>query len=1019
MTLAEGLPLPRRLEELWERGERPDIYRFVAEAGMYGVDELAAALGIDQWQRWNVGERIPVEEYLDRYPKVATDPELAMELVYGEFLIREQLGEKPTAEEYLGRFPGCAALLQQQFALHRELEPNTFQCDTHVDDGLESSSQQTFAPLLSKGAAAPWPVVAGYEILAELGRGGMGVVYKARHKGLGRLVALKLMRWGLDCSAGERARFRREAEAVARLQHPHVVQIYEVGEQDGRPFLSLEFLEGGSLAGQLDGTPRPGRAAAELVETLARAVHAAHQLHIIHRDLKPDNVLLTAGGVPKVADFGLAKLLDNDQLRTGSDAVLGTPCYMAPEQAQGKSRDLGPAADVYALGAVLYELVTGRPPFRAETALDTILQVVQDEPVPPARLNPRLAGDLETICLKCLQKEPSRRYASAQDLAEDLRRFRAGEPIHARPVGRLEKAAKWVRRRPAAAAFWTMGLVSVLLALGGWWWLERQAVEQRAEEERRQAAARQEAEAALARAADLQKRARWKEAQAFLDLAADHLGSAGPADLRQRVEAARADLHLADRLETARLLAALTARGRFDFQLEERGYLEAFRETGLARPGDDVSLVADRVRASGVRKQLVAALDEWAARTPSRLRQNWLLAVGRRADPGSWRDRFRNPAVWEQPARLKRLARTAPLDKLSLHLVNALAEVMMRHGLDVGKLLRAAQQRHPEDFWLNFNLAVALQKSRPQEAAGFYRVALALRPNASVIYNNLGNVLADAGLLEEAIGCLRKALAQTPNEARVINNLATALDARGLSEEAIALYQRALALNPRYVEAHYNLGLALFNRGDVKRAIAHYQQALAVNPNLARVYCNLGIALYTRNNLDGALVQFDKALSLDPQIALAHHNRGNVLRVRGQLPEAIAEYRRAIALGFKDAKVHAALGLALALRKDLDGAMEEYYQAIALDPTLAAVYTNLGSALQAKGNLEGAIAKFRQAVAPRSRGFRGALPTGHCPSGPGRPRRSDPRLWQGDHSEPTKRSGPLQPGYCSHGARPA
>jgi WD40 repeat protein len=316
--------------------------------------------------------------------------------------------------------------------------------------------------------------------LSELGHGGMGVVYKARQDRLKRLVALKMLLPGSYAGDAELARFRAEAEAVARLQHPNIIQIYEIGEAEGRPFFSLEFAEGGSLAKKLHGTPLPSEEAARVVEIISRAVDAAHQRGVVHRDLKPANILLARSdpiqGIPlgsspdeaghyqlKVSDFGLAKQLDVESGQTQTGAILGTPSYMAPEQAAGKTHEIGPAADIYALGAVLYELLTGRPPFKAASQLDTVMQVVNEEPVPPSRLQSRVACDLETICLKCLEKEPKKRYGSAKDLAEELARFQKGEPIRARPVGRAERLWRWSRRNPRVAAL--AGTAAALLVL--------------------------------------------------------------------------------------------------------------------------------------------------------------------------------------------------------------------------------------------------------------------------------------------------------------------------------------------------------------------------------------------------------------------------------------------------------------------------------------------------------------------------------------------------------------------------
>jgi eukaryotic-like serine/threonine-protein kinase len=336
-----------------------------------------------------------------------------------------------------------------------------------------------------------WPAIPGYEILAERARGGMGVVYRARQTSLNRVVALKMILTGAHAGTKEVARFRAEAEAVARFQHPNIVGVHDVGEHDGRPYMAMEFVEGRSLAQELDGAPLSPAPSARLVETLARAVQYAHEHGIIHRDLKPANILLqrksdirhptsegnagelvsafdfrTSSFDPKICDFGLAKCLDRDSGQTRVGEVMGTPSYMAPEQAGGGVEDIGPAADVYALGAILYELLTGRPPFRAATATETVRQVLTEDPVAPSHLQPALARDLNTICLKCLQKEPRKRYPNALELAEDLRRFIAGEPVRARPTMVWERALKWARRRPALAAAYAVSATAALGLVG-------------------------------------------------------------------------------------------------------------------------------------------------------------------------------------------------------------------------------------------------------------------------------------------------------------------------------------------------------------------------------------------------------------------------------------------------------------------------------------------------------------------------------------------------------------------------
>jgi eukaryotic-like serine/threonine-protein kinase len=363
--------------------------------------------------------------------------------------------------------------------------PDVVRGRRRVDMGCGHTGEPT--TMGSHDRIAPTPTtLPGYEILGELSRGGMGVVYKARQVGLNRLVALKMILAGDRAGTLDRARFRAEAEAVARLHHPNIVQIYDIGEIDGSPYFSMELVEGPTLAQVCEGRPQSPPSAAKLVETVARAIHCAHQRGILHRDLKPANVLLQSAGAgngragletalapggdsfslsascwtPKVADFGLAKRLDDVSL-TQHGLIVGTPSYMAPEQVTGKGQSLSIATDVYGLGTILYELLTGRAPFVAGSIESTLAIVASEDPIPPRRLRPGVPRDLETICLKCLEKDPSRRYSSAELLADDLRRFANGEPVLARAPGALDRSIKLARRHPAAV----VGILGVISAL--------------------------------------------------------------------------------------------------------------------------------------------------------------------------------------------------------------------------------------------------------------------------------------------------------------------------------------------------------------------------------------------------------------------------------------------------------------------------------------------------------------------------------------------------------------------------
>ncbi len=364
-----------------------------------------------------------------------------------------QAGRRQTVDEFLrsaGIDPGSADSdllreISRVDAAYRSTGEHPGQATTasHGDGVVNSLSTVMHSPREPVFEPEHAPQIPGYEIIGILGRGGMGIVYRARQIALNRTVALKMIRFAGQPSAVDSARFQAEAEAIARLQHVNVVQVYEVGTHQGSPYFSLEFCGGGSLKSRLAGTPLPPREAARLTQTLARAMHAVHQRGIVHRDLKPANVLLADDGSPKIADFGLVKHI-GETGETATGAVLGTPSYMAPEQASGQSKDVGPACDIYALGAILYELLVARPPFAGASLTETLDQVRNYDPVPPRRLRAGLDRDLETICLKCLAKQPEDRYPSAKDLVDDLERFLAGAPVKARPVSIAERLSKAV-----------------------------------------------------------------------------------------------------------------------------------------------------------------------------------------------------------------------------------------------------------------------------------------------------------------------------------------------------------------------------------------------------------------------------------------------------------------------------------------------------------------------------------------------------------------------------------------------
>ncbi len=957
---------------------------------------------------WRAGQRPRLEEYLAAVPEPQR-PALLRELLLLEIDYRRLAGERPTPEEYLARFPTLDPAWLTA-ALTAAVPP--------APRAIVAGDAAT-VPGPSGAPDGPGMPVPGYEVLGELGRGGMGVVYKARDTRLNRLVALKRIRAGGHADPEERARIRREAEAVARLQHPHIVQIYEIGEHGGSPFLALEYLEGGSLEDRLRGAPLPPGPAARLVATVARALHAAHGREVVHRDLKPANVLLTTDGTPKVADFGLAKRLDAAGSQTHSGVIVGTPPYMAPEQAAGRQSAVTPRTDVYALGALLYELLTGRPPFRAASAVETLQQVLQDEPVPPRRLQPKTPRDLETVCLKCLRKEPPKRYGSAEAVAEDLERFLAGEPVVARPVGLAERALKWVRRRPAAAGLWAA--LALLVGLGGGfgWWLRQEhaaAADRREQTEHEARLVMGQARALLDAGWRAHDPARLAEARAAADRAAAVAGS-GDASASVRQEAAALQREAAARIGQARQNAALVTalldihltRETETYQKDEQGqvvaltqpsedeqFAAAFRRWGVDVGGEPVARAVARLGAQPepVVQDIVAGLDAWALerRRKQRPEPEWrrLLEVARRLDRDGLRKEVREllaagplrrtdaaATAWDRTrTRLRELAGRSGVSDSALGVL-ALARVLVVFGDEPAaeELLRSSLAEHPGEESLLHALARLLEEQRPRrlaEAVGYYRAARAVRPQLGVA---LGRALVALKQAAEGEAVLRDLLRRLPDNPEIPFYLGDALAKQRKWPQAEAAHRQSLGLRPHYL-TYNHLANALHSQDRLAQAANAYRKSLELKPDYAETHNDLGLVLKAQGKLGEAVEAYRKALGLRPGFAAAHNNLGLALhgyarmyrgyglvtQVRQKLVEAAESYHRAIRSEPRLAAPHSNLGLVLHDQGKLAEAAAAHRRALEVEPDYVGAYLNLGITLMAQGKPREAVNAYRHAI---------------------------------------------------------
>jgi serine/threonine protein kinase/tetratricopeptide (TPR) repeat protein len=763
-------------------------------------------------------------------------------------LIEDGLSEGHSLDEVCESHPELAPTIREQWEQLKNLEGQLESIFPSSGSGSRTGSAE---------CSSSWdllPMIPGYAVESILGRGGIGVVYKARHLRLDRLVAVKMLLAGNYASRLEVTRFTSEARAIAGMQHPNVVQIHDVGEFDGRPFYAMELVNGGSLAEKLVGNPQLPTSAAALVATLADAVESCHTRGVIHRDLKPANILLTIDGIPKISDFGLARRTDSDSALTLRGATLGTPCYMAPEQSSSRPGVVGPATDVYALGSILYEMLTGQPPFRGDSPLQTEQLMLSREAAFPVRPASRIPRDLQTICLKCLQKESSQRYVSAVDLAEDLRRFIRGEPVRARRTPLPTVFAKWVRRHPAvsvAAAALMVIVPGAVCSLA--WSLSSQA------------AVRRTVEQDLREAIDFQKHSAWAQASAALDHATGTLGDGGSAELRHRLDQARRESMLVAQLDQIRNNHNGTMQSTLDHAQFDADYVAAFHNTQFAEVTDDPAVVAMRIRNSNIGSVLIMALDDWTFWAITPQRKEWLWAVARAADPNpsSWKGRARDPATWKNRAAIAELVRTTPTSDPSVPFLLVISQNLSIAHQDPVAFTLAVQKSHPGDLFANLVVAQQMQgvKNWP-EAIRYYQAAIAIKPNCAVAHNGLAFSMLSTKRYPEAISECRECIRFDPQAADPHEILGMALSKTDQMNEGLEEMRAAIRLDPTSGGRIATLGQALgMAHRDAEAAVA-FQQAIVLDPKSVDMRHELREALLRQHRYEEALTAWQGELKL-------------------------------------------------------------------------------------------------------------------------------------------------------------
>jgi tetratricopeptide (TPR) repeat protein/serine/threonine protein kinase len=856
--------------------------------------------------------------------------------------------------------------------------------------------------------------IGAYELLEQVGEGGMGSVWKAQQtQPVKRLVALKLIKAGMD-SKTVIARFEAERQALALMDHPNIARVLDAGtESGGRPYFVMDLVEGVPITAYCDEHRLTLRDRLELFIPVCQAIQHAHQKGVIHRDIKPTNVMVALHDgkpVPKVIDFGVAKAteqrLTDRTLFTQHGIVVGTLEYMSPEQAEASAEGLDTRSDIYSLGVLLYELLTGSTPLThlriKDAAFGEILRIIKEEDPPnpstrlndsgaalapisarrhvePGKLTKLVRGELDWIVMKALEKDRNRRYESASGFALDVQRYLTHEPVMAGPPSAVYRLRKFVRRNRGTLAAVGVLATALLVAIGGVGWAVRDRTARRADVEREKtervarvsSTVRQMLVAVDRLIADQQ----WPEALASVRQAAAMVAdSEADAETAVRTHALLKELEFIDGLDRIRLGVEQTSEQKIKEASVIAEYRRAFQDFGADVEDLTVEAAVERLSARpALALPIAAALDHWVqCRMEIKVDgpgSNKLVAIARGIDPDPVRDRVR--ASWLRPfdageqAELLRLAGSIDIRSQHPTTLLYLARAIGKAGhLDSAlALLRDAQRAFPRDFWMSYSLGLNLYNQNEfEEAVRFYTAAVSLRPNAAISYNNLGNALCRLDRVDEALTAFQMALALDPQYAMAYANFSNALSRQNKFDEALAACRKCVELDPDYALGFHSLGNVLLQLGKTDEAIDAYRKVVELDPKLASGHASLGYALHRQKKPDEALEYLHKAIEIDPDCAHAHYGLGLVLLGRQKPDEAIASFRRAVGIDSHYSAAYLSLGNALSDRNDLDGAIAAFQKTVELDPRNADAHHNLAFIFDRQHKEDEALAEYRKAV---------------------------------------------------------